>query len=80
MLWSGASSARLVVAVAAALTVVTGSAAAVSSTASHVGDPGTLVVHPAAVQVHGGFLAPVPFSDAQCEATFQISCYVPDQV
>ena len=83
---SRASSARLVVAVAAVLAAVAGSAAALGSTASkaisasHASDPGTLIVHPAVQHVRGGFMAPVPFSDAQCEATFQIRCYVPDQV
>ncbi len=85
---SRASSVRLVVAVAAVLTVVAGSvvagsAAALGSTASsasHASDPGTLIVHPAARHVRGAFMAPVPFSDAQCEAVFQIDCYVPDQV
>jgi len=83
---SRASSARLVVAVAAVLTAVAGGAAALgsaasnASSASHASDPGTLIVHPAAHQVRGAFMAPVPFSDAQCEAVFQIDCYVPDQV
>jgi len=83
---SRASSAWLVVAVAAALTAVAGSAAALgitasnASSASRASDPGTLIVHPAAHHVHGAFMAPVPFSDAQCEAVFQIRCYVPDQV
>jgi subtilase family serine protease len=85
---SRASSARLAVAVAAVLTAVAGSAVvgsgpALGSTAgnaSHASDPGTLIVHPAAGQVHGAFMAPVPFSDAQCEAVFQIDCYVPDQI
>jgi len=91
MLLSGASSARLVVAAAAVLTAVAGSAVAGSavalgstarnaSSASRASGPDTLIVHPAAHHVHGAFMAPVPFSDAQCEATFQISCYVPDQV
>src|SRR6202040_1353905 len=86
VLLSGASSARRVVAAAAVLTAVVGSAVALgssassASSASRASDPGTLVVHPAAVHVRGGFMAPVPFSDAQCEAVFQISCYVPDQV
>ena len=88
MLLSRAGSARLVVAGAAVLTAVVGSAvagstaalgSAVSST-SHAHDPGALIVHPTATHVRGAFMAPVPFSDAQCEATFQISCYVPDQV
>src|ERR1700730_1684310 len=82
MLLSAASSARLVVA-AAVLTAVAGSAVALgsnASTASHASDPGTLVVHPAAQRVHGAFMAPVPFSDAQCEAVFRVDCYVPDQV
>jgi subtilase family serine protease len=56
-----------------------GSASSVSS-ASHASDPGTLIVHPAADHVHGAFMAPVPFSDAQCEAVFAIDCYVPDQI
>ncbi len=85
---SRASSARLVVAVAAVLTAVaggavTGSAAALGSTAtnaSHSSDSGTLIVHPAAHHVRGAFMAPVPFTDAQCEAVFGIDCYVPDQV
>jgi subtilase family serine protease len=84
MLMSGASSARLAVAAAAAvLTAVAGGPAALASTAStarHASDPGTVIVHPATNGVRGAFMAPVPFSDAQCEATFQISCYVPDQV
>ena len=85
MRWSRASSARLVVAVGAMLTAVIGSAtvggvAALGSTASDASDPGTLIVHPVAGQVHGAFMAPVPFTDAQCEAVFQIDCYVPDQV
>src|SRR5580658_6323915 len=85
---SRASSVRLVAAVAAMLTAVIGSAtvggvAALGSTGSnvsHASDPGTLIVHPVAGQVHGAFMAPVPFTDAQCEATFQIDCYVPDQI
>ena len=88
---SRASSARLVVAVAAVLTAVAGSTAAGStaalgstasnaSSASHAGDPGTLIVHPGAHRVRAGFMAPVPFSGAQCEAVFRIDCYVPDQV
>jgi subtilase family serine protease len=88
---SRASSARLVVAVAAVLTAVAGSTAAGStaalgstasnaSSASHAGDPGTLIVHPGAHRVRAGFMAPVPFSNAQCEAVFRIDCYVPDQV
>jgi len=83
---SRASSSWLVVAVAAVLTAVAGGAAALgsaasnASSASHASDPGTLIVHPAAHQVRGAFMAPVPFSDAQCEAVFQIDCYVPDQV
>jgi subtilase family serine protease len=83
---SRASSAWLVVAVAAVLTAVAGSAAALGSTASNASsasrasDPGTLIVHAVAHHVHGAFMAPVPFSDAQCEAVFQIRCYVPDQV
>jgi len=83
---SRASSARLVVAVAAVLTGVVGSAAALASTPSnagsarHASDPGTLIVHPTAQHVRAGFMAPVPFSDAQCEAVFRIDCYVPDQV
>jgi subtilase family serine protease len=89
---SRASSARLLVAATALLTVVAGgavvgSAAALGSTttshasgASHASDPGTWIVHPATGQVRGTFMAPVPFSDAQCEATFQVDCFVPDQV
>jgi subtilase family serine protease len=85
---SRASSARLAVAVAAVLTAaagsaVAGSAAALGSTASnasHASDPGTLIVHPAAQDVRRAFMAPVPFSDAQCEAVFQIDCHVPDQI
>jgi subtilase family serine protease len=83
---SRASSARLVVAVAAVLTAVAGGAVALGSTAalggtaSHTSDPGTLIVHPAAHHVRGAFMAPVPFTDAQCEAVFGIDCYVPDQV
>jgi subtilase family serine protease len=89
MLLSRARSAGLVVAAAAVLTAVTGSAVALGSTAgtasrassaSGASDPGAIVVHPAAGQVRGAFLAPVPFSDAQCEAVFQIDCFVPDQV
>jgi subtilase family serine protease len=80
---SRASSARLVVAVAAVLTAAAGSTAALSGTASnasHLSDPGTLIVHPAVHHVRGAFMAPVPFSDAQCEAVFGIDCYVPDQI
>jgi subtilase family serine protease len=85
---SRASFARLVVVVAAVLTAaagsaVAGSAAALGSTASnasHASDPGTLIVHPAAQDVRRAFMAPVPFSDAQCEAVFQIDCHVPDQI
>jgi subtilase family serine protease len=88
---SRASSARFVVAVAAVVTAVAGgaaagNAAALGSTASnavsanHASDPSTLIVHPATRHVHGAYMAPVPFSDAQCEATFGIDCYVPDQV
>ena len=88
---SGVRCARLVVGVAAVLTAVAGSAVTLGSTASnasaashagnasHASDPGTLVVHPDA-HVRDGFMAPVPFSDAQCEAVFRIDCYVPDQV
>src|SRR5580693_9254609 len=88
---SGVRCARLVVGVAAVLTAVAGSAVTLGSTASnasaashagnasHASDPGTLVVHPDA-HVRDGFMAPVPFSDAQCESVFQIDCYVPDQV
>jgi subtilase family serine protease len=85
-----ASSARLAVAAAAVLTTaVVGSAAALGGTPGNVsipghgsraGDPGTLIVHPVADHIRAGFMAPVPFSDAQCEATFQIDCFVPDQV
>lgn len=88
---SRASSARLAVAVAAVLiaaagSAVAGGAAALGSTASNTSnasnasDPGTLIVHPTASHVRGAFMAPVPFSDAQCEAVFQIDCHVPDQV
>jgi subtilase family serine protease len=81
---SRASSARLVVAVAAVLTAVVGSTTAAlgstASTASHASDPGTLLVHPTAQQVRGAFMAPVPFSDPQCESVFRIDCYVPDQI
>jgi subtilase family serine protease len=85
---SRASSARRAIAAVAVLTAVAGTAvvggtAALGSTASGVGrasGPGALIVHPAADKVHGAFLAPVPFSDPQCEAVFQIKCYVPDQV
>jgi subtilase family serine protease len=84
---STASSARMVVAVAAVLTAaVAGSTTALGSTASNASsassasDSGTLIVHPAAHHVRGAFMAPVPFTDAQCEAVFQIRCYVPDQV
>jgi subtilase family serine protease len=84
MRMSIASSARLAVAAAAVLaTAVVGSAAAFGSTPGNVGgasDPGRLIVHPVAQHVRAGFMAPVPFSDAQCEATFQIDCFVPDQV
>jgi subtilase family serine protease len=85
-----ASSARLAVAVAAVLTTVVGGAtlgspafgstAALGSTASRQSDPGSLIVPPSVNRVHDGFMAPVPFSDAQCEATFRIDCYVPDQI
>ncbi len=85
---SRASSARLAVAAAAVLAAVAGgtvagSATALGSTAGHAGrasGPGTLIVHPAVNDVHGAFMAPVPFSDAQCEATFGVKCFVPDQV
>ena len=85
---SRASSVRLVAAVAAMLTAVIGSATvgaadalgSTGSIVSHASDPGTLIVHPVVRQVHGAFMAPVPFSDAQCEATFQIDCYVPNQI
>jgi subtilase family serine protease len=81
---SRASSARLMVTVAAALAAVASSAVASSavagSAASRASGPGTLIVHPAAHYVRGAYMAPVPFSDAQCEATFGIDCYVPDQV
>ncbi|HEY1616238.1 MAG TPA: S53 family peptidase [Streptosporangiaceae bacterium] len=88
---SRASSARLAVAAAAVLaavaggTVAAGTASAASNAggaagAGHASDPGTLTVHPAATSVHGAFMAPVPFSDAQCEATFEVKCFVPDQV
>jgi subtilase family serine protease len=88
---SRASSARLAVAAAAVLAAVAGgtvaaSAAPLGHTTSNAGGvsavsgPGGLIVHPAADNVHGAFMAPVPFSDAQCEATFQVKCFVPDQV
>ncbi|HEV2536549.1 MAG TPA: S53 family peptidase [Streptosporangiaceae bacterium] len=85
---SRASSARLVVAAAAVLAAVAGgtvigSATALGSTAgsaSSASGPGALIVHPATDHVHGAFLTPVPVSDAQCEAVYQIRCYVPDQV
>jgi subtilase family serine protease len=91
MRMSRASSARLVVAAAAVLAAVAGGtvAASAASAASNVGGasgaghasgPGTLTVHPAVNNVHGAFMAPVPFSDAQCEATFGVKCFVPDQV
>ena len=84
-------SARLAVACAAVLTAVAGGAvtgggaalgatAGSGSSAAAASDPGALIVHPAASNVHRVSMAPVPFSNAQCEATFQISCYVPDQV
>jgi subtilase family serine protease len=92
----GASSARLVVAAAAVLTAVAGGTAAVGSTAasgstvaagssargpgSSASGPGALIVHPTAGRIHGASMAPVPFTDAQCQAVFQISCFVPDQV
>jgi subtilase family serine protease len=76
------------VVVAAALTAVAGGtvaggAAALGSTAGKAGnasDPGALLVHPASTNVHRVSMAPVPYSDAQCEATLQIDCFVPDQV
>jgi subtilase family serine protease len=84
------NSARLVVACAAVLAAVAGSTVADSAVASgattagsaggSASDPGALIVHPAANDVHRVSMAPVPFSNAQCEATFQVSCYVPDQV
>jgi subtilase family serine protease len=85
------NSARLVVACAAVLTAVAGGAvtgggaalgatAGSGSSAGAASDPGALIVHPAASNVHRVSMAPVPFSNAQCEATFQVSCYVPDQV
>ncbi len=79
---SRASSARRAFAVAAVLTAVAGGAVAGSTAAlaSGASGPGALIVHPATHNVHGTFMAPVPFSDPQCEATFQIKCYVPDQV
>ena len=94
MRWSRASSARVVIAVAAVLTAVAGSAVVGSavafgstaitigsaSSASSASDPGTLIVHPAADHVHGAFMAPVPFTDSQCEAVYSIDCYVPDQI
>src|SRR5579871_2657896 len=87
----GTSSARLVVAAAAVLTAVAGGSTAASgstvaagssraATGRGVSGPGALLVHPTAGRVHGASMAPVPFSDAQCQAVFQISCFVPDQV
>jgi subtilase family serine protease len=85
-----ANSARLVVACAAVLTAVAGSAVAggaalgatagSGSSAGRASDPGALIVHPAASNVHRVSMTPVPLSDAQCEAIFQIKCFVPDQV
>jgi len=86
-----ANSTRLLVASAAVLTTVAGgtvaggaaalgSPARPASPASSTSSPGALLVHPAAGKVRRVSMAPVPFSDAQCEATFQVSCYVPDQV
>jgi len=86
--------ARIAAALAAVLAAVAGSAAAGSATArastgSNVGGAsststasgqGALIVHPAADHVHGAFMAPVPLSDAQCEAIYQVSCYIPDQI
>ena len=88
MLLSGARSARRVAAAAAVLTALAGGAvagnagalASPASTASTTSPASTLVVHPAGQRVRGAFSAPVPFSDAQCEAVFRIDCYVPDQV
>ena len=88
MLLSGASSARRVAAAAAVLTALAGGAvagnagalASPASTASTTSTASMLVVHPAGQRVRGAFSAPVPFSDAQCEAVFRIDCYVPDQV
>jgi subtilase family serine protease len=85
------NSARLAVACAAVLTAVAGGAVAggsaalgatagSGSSAAAASAPGSLIVHPAASNVHRVSMAPVPFSNAQCEATFQVSCYVPDQV
>jgi subtilase family serine protease len=79
------NSARLAVACVAVLTAVAGGAvagggAALGSTAGSVSAPGSLIVHPAASNVHRVSMAPVPFSDAQCEAVFQVKCFVPDQV
>ena len=85
------NSARLAVAGAAMLTAVAGGAVAgggtalgatagSGSSAVRASAPGSLIVHPAASNVHRVSMAPVPFSNAQCEATFQVSCYVPDQV
>jgi subtilase family serine protease len=74
-----------IVAAAAVLTAVAGSAVvgsatARASTASNAGGASTLIVHPAANGVHGAFMTPIPLTDAQCEAIYQISCYTPDQV
>jgi subtilase family serine protease len=82
---SRASSARLVVCGAAVLAAVAGGTvaggtAALGSTASDVSGSGALIVHPSVDKVHGAFLTPIPVSDPQCEAVYQISCYVPDQV
>jgi subtilase family serine protease len=86
---SRASSVRSLVAVAALVTAVAGSTvaggtAALGSTTTKVGstqsDPGALIVRPTVSRVHVAAMAPVPLSDAQCEATFQVDCFVPDQV
>ena len=77
---SKATSARMTVAVAALLAAAVGGSGVAVSAATTTSDPETFTVQPAVNQVHGTFMTPVPFSDAQCEATFQIQCYVPDQV
>ncbi len=90
MRMSRARSARMAVAAAAVLAAIAGGTVAAgaatpgstasSTTSSTASGPGTLTVHPAADHVHGAFMAPVPFSDAQCEASFGVKCFVPDQV
>jgi subtilase family serine protease len=80
---SRASCVRIVVVVAAVLAAFAASATARASTADTpgtAGNPGSLIVHPARDLGHGAFMAPVPLSDAQCEAIYQVSCYIPDQI